>query len=145
MRLVAEHLTAETLGWPGRVEGIVQPGERRARALGFPTANLEVGGGAVPGNGVYAGWVGIDGEPAAWPALIYLGSAPTFGPTARRLEAHLFDFSGDLYGRRLHVLFGVRMASERRYASPAALAASIRHLAAATREVLGCRWPGGRA
>ena len=138
MHVVAERLPAGTLGWPCRVEGIVQVGARRGRTLGFPTANLEVGIAALPGEGVYAGWVGIDGERPVWPAMLYLGSAPTFGPAARRLEAHLFDFSGDLYGRRLHVLFGVRVAAERRYASPVVLAASIRHLAAATREVLGC-------
>jgi riboflavin kinase/FMN adenylyltransferase len=139
MQLVTECLSAETLGWPGRVEGIVQVGARLGRTLGFPTANLEVGVvAALPGEGVYAGWVGIDGERAVRPAMLYLGSAPTFGPAERRLEAHLFDFSGDLYGRRLHVLFGARVAAERRYASPAVLAASIRHLAAATRAVLGC-------
>jgi riboflavin kinase/FMN adenylyltransferase len=138
MQVVAERLPAGTLGWPCRVEGIVQVGARRGRTLGFPTANLEVGVAALPAEGVYAGWVGIDAERPVWPAMLYLGSAPTFGPAARRLEAHLFDFSGDLYGRRLHVLFGVRVAAERRYASPAVLAASIRRLAAATREVLGC-------
>ena len=136
MHLVAEDFPAETIGWPHRVEGVVQAGARRGRALGFPTANLATGETPLPMDGVYAGWASIDAEAAVHPAMLYVGSAPTFGATARHLEAHLFDFSGDLYGRRLQVLFVVRVAAERRYASPVLLAASIRHLAAVTRGIL---------
>lgn len=136
MQLVAKNLAAGTLGWPHRVEGVVQPGARRGRALGFPTANLAIGEMPLPVDGVYAGWASIDGEPVFRPAMLYVGTAPTFGWSARHLEVHLFDFSGDLYGRRLQVSFGVRVATERRYASPVLLAASIRHLAAVTRGIL---------
>jgi riboflavin kinase/FMN adenylyltransferase len=126
------------LPWLCQVEGIVQVGAQRGRLLGFPTANLHVSADVPPSDGVYAGWAGIDSERPARPAMIYLGSAPTFGPADRRLEVHLFDFSGDLYGRRLHVAFGVRVADEHAHQSAATLAASIRRVARATREVLGC-------
>jgi len=137
MQLVAKNLPTAT-EWPHRVEGIVRAGAQRGRALGYPTANLEVDERAPPLDGIYAGWAKIDAEGVVRPAMVYLGSAPTFGAGARRLEVHIFDFSGDLYGRRLQVQIGARVAAGRRYASPRLLAAATRRLAAATREVLGC-------
>jgi riboflavin kinase/FMN adenylyltransferase len=137
MQLVAEPLPT-ALEWPHRVEGIVRAGAQRGRSLGFPTANLEVDERTPALDGVYAGWARIDAEAVIRPAMVYVGSAPTFGTGARRLEVHLFDFSGDLYGRCLQVQIGVRVAAGRRYASPRLLAAATRRLAGATREVLGC-------
>jgi riboflavin kinase/FMN adenylyltransferase len=86
------------------VEGVVVPGHRRGRQLGWPTANVDVGGGALPPDGIYAALVtvaGLNGGP--FPAAVSVGSNPTFAGTARTVEAHLLDFDGDLYGRRIRV------------------------------------------
>jgi riboflavin kinase/FMN adenylyltransferase len=90
----------------------------------------------LPADGVYAGWATIDADDAPRPAMIYVGTAPTFGPAGRRLEVHLFDFTGDLYGRHLDVCIGPRVAADRRHPSSAALAGSIHHLAVATRAMM---------
>src|SRR3954447_7264400 len=86
------------------VDGVVVPGHRRGRQLGWPTANVDVDEGALPADGVYAGLVmvtGLDGGP--FPAAVSVGSNPTFAGTSRTVEAHLLDFDGDLYGRRVRV------------------------------------------
>jgi len=117
------------------LSGRVQGGARRGRLLGFPTANVARPPRDVP-DGVYAAWVGIECEPAARPALASLGPSPTFGVRARRLEVHLIDFDGDLYGRRLRVVLRARLASQRRCASPASLARRIASLVRRARRVL---------
>jgi riboflavin kinase/FMN adenylyltransferase len=117
------------------MNGRVQHGARRGRLLGFPTANLLRPPRDVA-DGVYAAWVGIDRERAVRPALASLGRSPTFGVRARRLEVHLIDFEGDLYGRRLRVVLRARLASQRRCASPAALGRRIAALVRQARRVL---------
>jgi riboflavin kinase / FMN adenylyltransferase len=124
--------------WTYRVAGVVHVGAQRGRLLGFPTANLRARAALLPSDGVYAGLVGIDGEQPRRPAMLYLGSAPTFGREERLVEVHLLDFSEDIYGRRLHVAFGERVACDRPHASPAELATSIHGCAAIVRAVLGC-------
>src|SRR5262245_10075897 len=116
-------------------EGVVCTGRRRGRALGFPTANLTASG-AAPEDGVYAGRVGIDDEPVHRPALVTVGTSPTFGDPDLRVEAHLLDFDGDLYGSRLRIVFLVRLGPVRRFASADALAAAIHHFAAQARAIL---------
>src|SRR5205823_7599703 len=84
------------LGRPAEVEGIVVTGDARGGTLGFPTANLRVERDLlVPAHGIYAG--AADGHRAA----ISIGTNPHYGGQERRVEAHLIDFSGNLYGRRL--------------------------------------------
>ena len=92
---------AEVLGRPHRVEGVVVRGAQRGRELGFPTANVEtLPHTAIPADGVYAGWLHVDGEPM--PAAISVGTNPTFDGTDRTVEAYAIDRVGlDLYG--LHV------------------------------------------
>lgn len=92
---------AEILGRPHRVEGVVVRGAQRGRELGYPTANVEtLPHTAIPADGVYAGWLHVDGE--AMPAAISVGTNPTFDGTARTVEAYAIDRVGlDLYG--LHV------------------------------------------
>ena len=118
------------------VEGIVIPGDRRGRLLGFPTANV-----AVPAHqwrdGVWAGTVQLD--PAAGGpvhvAAVSVGHRPTYygknGP--RLLEAHLLDFSGDLYGRRVLVGLHVRLRPQRRYAGSTELVEQLHRDGAGTR------------
>nr|WP_180218645.1 bifunctional riboflavin kinase/FAD synthetase [Streptomyces albus] len=92
---------AEVLGRPHRVEGVVVRGARRGRELGYPTANVEtLPHTAVPADGVYAGWLTVQGE--AMPAAISVGTNPQFEGTERTVEAYAIDRVGlDLYG--LHV------------------------------------------
>jgi riboflavin kinase/FMN adenylyltransferase len=102
---------ARLLGHEHEVEGTVVQGERRGRTLGFPTANVEVDGGLLPADGVYA----VRAEGAA--GVANLGTRPTFAGTGRRLEVHLLDYQGDLYGKRLVVAFVARIRGEKRFES----------------------------
>src|SRR5204862_2895633 len=91
---------AALLGRAHRLRGRVVAGERRGRTLGFPTANLHVPPRVlVPAHGVYA--VRAYGGGDAVPAVVNIGVRPTFGEARRTIEAHLLDWSGDLYGRWL--------------------------------------------
>jgi riboflavin kinase/FMN adenylyltransferase len=119
------------LGRPYAVRGTVAEGDRRGRTIGFPTANLESENEALPAPGVYAGWVRLldDGEPAlgsSWPAVTNVGSRPTFESEGRVLaEAHLIDFEGDLYGRRIEISFLHHLRPERRFSGIEALRTQI--------------------
>lgn len=93
------------LGWQYMLEGFVVHGDHRGKSLGFPTANLDIHDQrCVPANGVYAGEAVL--EHHTWPAGVYIGSIPTFkGRHRRRVEVHLLDFDGDLYGKYLGISF----------------------------------------
>ena len=118
-RLVAEgdvRGAATLLGRPFQVRDIVRVGDRRGRRLGFPTANLEPGERFVrPGRGVYAARVTIDGS--ALDAVVNVGVRPTVDGTVERVEAHILDWDGDLYGRTLGVDLIERIRDERRFDS----------------------------
>ena len=116
---------ARLLGRPHRVRGRVRQGDRRGAGLGFPTANLLPRGGMLPPDGVYAVSATVDGGALEFPAVANLGTNPTFGGVARRLEVHLLDFSGDLYGRSLEVGFARRLRGEQRFGSVEDLVAQI--------------------
>jgi len=128
---------ARLLGRSHELVGRVRAGDRRGATIGFPTANVYPRGGMLPPDGVYAVRVGIGGEEPARPAVANLGTNPTFGAGARRLETHLLDFDADLYGRRIRVAFEKRLRGERRFPSVDALVEQIRADAACAREVLG--------
>ncbi len=99
---------AELLGRPHEVAGVVGSGEKRGRALGFPTANLEHHRlAAIPADGVYAGDAVVDGRRHA--AAISVGTNPTFEGERRTVEAHLLDFDEDLYGVPVRVGFVHRL------------------------------------
>lgn len=93
------------------VEGVVTEGRRLGRELGFPTANIPVPGGFPAEDGVYESWVETDG--VRYHAMSNLGRNPSVGRTERRLETHLFDFVGSLYGRTLRVELGRKIREER--------------------------------
>ena len=137
MQTVTSSTAHVSSGSPCRLSGVVRRGAARGRTLGFPTANLVLPDADLPEPGVYGGWVHLDDEDLRRPAMIYVGSAPTFGDVEQRLEAHLLDFDGDLYGRRLTVRIVVRIDAERSHASSGDLAARLVRLAAATRDALG--------
>jgi riboflavin kinase/FMN adenylyltransferase len=117
--------TARRLGSPAYLEGTVVPGDGRGRELGFPTATLDFDYvPAMPRSGVYAGLVThrFGGALAAHPALVSIGVRPTIrDDRAVLVEAHLLDFTGDLYGHRIAVELVSRLRDERRFASAAAL------------------------
>lgn len=127
--LVAAGEVAEAARMLGRsysLSGVVARGERRGRTLGFPTANLELGDArqAVPAEGVYAVRVYFDGASCA--GMANIGTNPTFAGERRpRLEAHLFAFDGDLYGKEITVEFLERVRGEKKFASPEALRAQL--------------------
>jgi riboflavin kinase/FMN adenylyltransferase len=108
---------AVALGRPHRLSGVVVRGDARGRELGFPTANLMVHRyAAVPADGIYAAWLTRTGEHAGrWPASVSIGTNPTFSGTERRVEAYVLDFSGDLYGERVHLDFVGHLREQRKY------------------------------
>ncbi len=126
---------ARMLGRPYSVSGTVVPGDQLGRTLGFPTANLPTGDIQLPLAGVWAVLVrDQDGRP--WKGVANLGTRPTVGGTEKRLEVHLFDFSGDLYGRNLDVQFVKHLRPEEKFASLEALRAQIEQDARAARDAL---------
>jgi len=89
-----------------RLEGTIIEGDRLGRKIGFPTANLNISdkNKMIPGEGVYAGQV-VRGT-KKYPAMIYIGKRPTVTDQGeKRIEVHLFDFSGNLYGETLQIEF----------------------------------------
>ena len=122
---------AELLGRAYRIAGVVVGGARRGRTIGFPTANLADVPTVLPGNGVYA--VRARAEGRSWAAAANVGSNPTFGDAARKIEVHLIDFSGDLYGRPLGVEFVRKLRDTRPFAGAADLVEQLKADVAAAR------------
>jgi len=118
-------LAAALLGRPYSIEGEVDHGVSRGRELGAPTANLRLPGKLLPPDGVFLARAAIDhGEPL--PAVVNLGTSPTFGPGERRLEVHFLQFSRDIYGRRVRVFFERYLRHETRFPNTQALVRQIR-------------------
>ena len=116
----------KVLGRYWEIDGHVVAGDRRGRTIGFPTANLRCAGILHPARGVYALWAQPDGDDRRWyPAVANLGLRPTFDKTEDLLEVHIFDYTGDLYGRRLRAAFADRVRPERRFDGIEALKAQI--------------------
>ena len=94
---------ARQLGRWHTVSGRVVEGDRRGRDLGYPTANLHFGEQLVPRYGIYAVFVSVHDGPhrGRYPGVASIGERPTFGAHRPNFEAHLFDFSGDLYGAEI--------------------------------------------
>ncbi len=95
---------------PYRIAGVVGHGAARGRTLGFPTANIEKIEVLIPKHGVYAARVTEPSELSGVPVALHIGPNPTFGEDATKVEAHLIDFQGDLYGKQmeLEILGSVR-------------------------------------
>jgi riboflavin kinase/FMN adenylyltransferase len=126
---------AKLLGRPYSVMGTVIQGAHRGRSLGFRTANLRPDPErALPADGVYVIWASTGNERHGGVANI--GVRPSFGTGERLLEAHLLDYSGDLYSQDLLVEFVRFLRPERRFADTAALVEQIRRDIAQARAVL---------
>ncbi|ACJ00933.1 bifunctional riboflavin kinase/FAD synthetase [Rhodospirillum centenum] len=126
------------LGHPFELEGRVEHGDKRGRTIGFPTANVELGEYLRPRFGVYAVLAGIDqGGGTVWhKGVANLGRRPTVGGHVERLEVHLFDFDGDLYGRHLRVQLLHFLRPELKFDGLDALKAQIAADALAARGLL---------
>ncbi len=128
---------AELLGRPHELEGVVIEGRARGRQIGYPTANLQIPSRiALPRTGVYAVEVETpDGR--AFGGMMNVGYSPTFGDIEEvRLEAHLFDFSGDLKGKTLRVRLLAFLREEKRFGSVEELADQLRRDEADAREIV---------
>jgi len=123
------------LGRPWSMRGRVMPGRRLGRDLGFPTANLPLERRRAPVAGIFAVRVHGVGS-AALPGVASLGTRPTVAGVEALLEAHLFDFCEDLYGREIEVEFVAKLRDEARFATLEALTAQMRCDAAAARRIL---------
>jgi riboflavin kinase/FMN adenylyltransferase len=128
-------LAQRWLGRPWSMRGRVIEGKRLGRDLGFPTANLPLERRRAPVAGIFAVRV-LGATGSALPGVASLGTRPTIGGGEALLEAHVFDFSGDLYGRELEVQFAAKLRDEERFATLDALRAQMRHDAAAARRIL---------
>lgn len=124
------------LGRRYSMSGRVVPGRQLGRELGFPTANVSPGRRSSPLSGIFAVHVhGVAAGPL--PAVASIGTRPTVEGDGRTvLEAHLFDFSGDLYGRLISVEFVARLRAEKKFASLAAMVEQMHRDCAEAREIL---------
>lgn len=114
---------------PYQLSGKVMPGEHIGHQLGFPTANLQPDDPfkLIPASGVYAVWAQIvDSGREAMPAMMNIGTRPTFDGRNRTLEVNIFDFDGDLYSQTVIITFVARLREERKFESPEALMAQLK-------------------
>lgn len=124
-RLIVEGNITEAsncMGHPYSITGCVAHGFQEGRRIGFPTANIvpESAEKLVPGNGVYATRVSVEG--GEWmPAMLNIGTNPTFQRQQTTIEAHIIGFEGDIYGRKVRVEFGRKLRDEQRFESVEAL------------------------
>ncbi|PVZ11319.1 MULTISPECIES: bifunctional riboflavin kinase/FAD synthetase [unclassified Pseudomonas] len=129
------------LGRPFSITGRVLHGQKLARQLGWPTANVQLKRRRAALAGVYLVSAEIDGQARAGVANI--GVRPTVAGDGRpHLEIHLLDYTGDLYGRRITVVFHHKLRDEQRFASLEALKAAIGADVAAARAYWQAHWQG---
>jgi riboflavin kinase / FMN adenylyltransferase len=127
-------LAGSALGRPHRIDGVIEHGDHRGRQLGIPTANLSFDRFAsMPADGVYAGravfldgWGQTDKLTPLGAAAISVGTNPTFDGQHRRIEAHIVDFDGDLYGRRVGLDFLRRLRPMVRFGDVDSLVAQMK-------------------
>jgi len=120
---------------PYAIQGVVERGDARGRELGYPTANVRLGDYQRPKYGIYAVTVRLD-DGNEHKGVASLGIRPTFEPPVELLEAHLFDFDGDLYGRTIEVALHAYIRGEEKFDSVDALTARMREDEAEARRLL---------
>ncbi|MDB5108053.1 MAG: ribF [Candidatus Binatus sp.] len=114
---------ASLLGRFHFLHGPVVHGRERGRTIGFPTANIDSETECIPPDGVYATRVILDD--GAYPSITNIGIRPTFAEKTRTIEAHIFEFTRDIYGDRIKLEFVERIRPERKFDSPDALRSQI--------------------
>jgi len=135
LRAGAVYDAARYLGRWYQLPGVVIAGSHRGKSLGFPTANLDVPAEKVlPARGAYAAFVLA--EQARYEAAVSVGIQPTFGPGPVVIEAHLLDFTGELYGTRLKLEFVARLHEDIAFPTVEALIRQLHDDVARTREHL---------
>ncbi|MDO8723540.1 MAG: bifunctional riboflavin kinase/FAD synthetase [Syntrophales bacterium] len=112
------------LGRPYNLGGTVVEGKRRGGALGFHTANIRPDKVLIPAHGVYAVIVHLAGT--RYGGVLNIGVNPTFGEEKFSMEVHLLDFSEDIYGKTLDILFIDRMRDEEKFADPGKLVEQVK-------------------
>lgn len=128
---------ANLLGRNFAIGGHVVRGQQLGRKLGYPTANIRLGSRVSPVNGIFAVKVrDVLAHPV--PGVASLGVRPTVNGKEPLLEAHLFDFDGDLYGKRIQVEFVEKLRNEEKFESLEAMVRQIDRDAAQARAILGC-------
>ena len=126
---------ARALGRPYAIAGTVVRGRQLGRTLGYPTANLRLQGKTPALGGVFASRVhGVGAQP--WSSVSSLGTRPTVHGVEPLLEAHLFDFDGDLYGQRIEVEFVAKLRDEEKFDGLEALIAQMHRDATQARAIL---------
>ena len=126
---------AKLLGRKYGFEGLVVKGDQRGAEMGFPTANLRtVPGTALPGDGIYATWITIDG--VRRPSTTSIGIRPHFGLSERLVEVFVMDFSADLYGQRLSLEFVSKLREQESFVGLEELIAQIDRDVASARAAL---------
>lgn len=125
------------LGRPYSMIGRVVHGSHLGRELGFATANVKLHRKRTPLAGIFAVRVRGAGMQTL-PGVASLGTRPTVGGTEPLLEAHVFDFAGDLYGREIEVEFVEKLREEERFVDLAALTRQMNVDAAQARRILEC-------
>ncbi len=127
----------QLLGRPYRVEGEVVHGDGRGKSIGVPTANIETGDEKlIPASGVYACRAVVSDK--VWPAAVNIGTRPTFESKDLRshVEAHILDFTSDLYSQIITLEFIARLRGEQRFQNVAELIQQIRLDIDQTREII---------
>lgn len=109
---------------PVNLRGTVAHGDKRGRLLGFPTANLNA---EIPkmAYGVYASQTKIAGDDRVWRSITSYGTRPTFDGADQRIETHILDFQGDIYGCEIEVQLLSFVRPELRFTSVEALIAAM--------------------
>ncbi len=125
---------ARLLGRPYALEGLVEHGDQRGRSIGFRTANLGQIKQLVPPGGVYACLAKFDVH--VLPAVVNIGTRPTFDGQDTSVEAHLLDYDGDLYGHLVELSAFQFLREEKKFDGPRALQAQIQADVAAARQLL---------
>ncbi len=123
------------LGRPHRLRGLVTHGAGRGAGLGFPTANLDEIDTLIPADGVYAAIARLQTRGPGLPAACHIGPNVTFGEQVCKVEAHLLDYDGDLYGRTIELDFLERLRPTRPFAGLDDLLAQITADVARTRQL----------
>lgn len=120
---------SQMLGRTYSLAAIVIRGDRLGHKIGFPTANLDATGRALPPNGVYAVRAEVigGGDPSSYRGVMNIGVRPTVNEPhpQRRVEVHLMDFSGELYGQEIGLTFVEKLRDERKFQSLDALREQI--------------------
>ncbi|MFD1009235.1 MULTISPECIES: bifunctional riboflavin kinase/FAD synthetase [Oceanisphaera] len=126
---------ATMLGRQFSLCGRVAHGAKLGRTIGFPTANVALKRQVSPVSGVYAVELWLDGQ--RYPGVANIGNKPTVNGTQALLEVHLFDFSGDIYGKQVEVELRHKLRSEQKFASFALLKEQIQRDAVHARQWFG--------